>query len=93
MALYEVGRVCVKTMGREAGSYCVVVESGDDGFVVVTGPKHVSGVRRRTCNPRHLEPMEHMIPIKSGDDDEAVEKAIQEAGLSEMFREKVRITF
>ncbi|TFF96382.1 50S ribosomal protein L14e [Candidatus Thorarchaeota archaeon] len=93
MALYEVGRVCVKTMGREAGSYCVVVETEDDSFVVVTGPKHISGVRRRSCNPRHLEPLDHMLPIKSGDDDEAVEKAIEEAGLSDLFREKVRVAF
>lgn len=93
MALYEVGRVCVKTMGREAGSYCVVVETKDDNFVVITGPKHISGVRRRSCNLRHLEPVEHTLSIKSGDDDEAVEKAIQEAGLSDLFREKVRVAF
>ncbi len=91
MALYEIGRVCVKTMGREAGSYCVIVESTDDGFVVVTGPKHISGVRRRPCNPRHLEPLDKMIPIKAGDKDEDVEKAIQEAGLDDLFREKVRV--
>ena len=91
MALYEVGRVCVKTMGREAGSYCVVVESKDDGFVVVTGPKHITGVRRRPCNPRHLEPLDHMIPIKEGEEDEAVEKAIQDAGLGDLFRKKVRV--
>lgn len=91
MSLYQVGRVCIKTMGREAGSYCVVVDEKDDSYVVVTGPKRISGVRRRTCNTRHLEPLEHVISITKGADDEAVEKAIQEAGLSEKFREKIRI--
>ncbi|MGQ4911395.1 MAG: 50S ribosomal protein L14e [Candidatus Thorarchaeota archaeon] len=91
MSLYQVGRVCVKTMGREAGSYCVIVEEKGDSFVVVTGPKHISGVRRRSCNIRHLEPLEQTISISKGADDETVEKAIQEAGLSEKFREKIRI--
>ena len=26
MTLYEIGRICVKVVGREAGSHCVVVE-------------------------------------------------------------------
>ena len=50
MSLYEIGRVCVKTVGREAGSHCVIVEVKDEGYVVVTGPKHLTGVRRRSCN-------------------------------------------
>jgi large subunit ribosomal protein L14e len=91
MGLYETGRVCVKTMGREAGSLCVVIEIKDDSYVVVTGPKHLSGVRRRSCNTRHLEPLETVIPISADADDEAVEKAIEEAGLTEKFRAKIRL--
>ena len=91
MGLYETGRVCVKTMGREAGSLCVVIETKDDSYVVVTGPKHLSGVRRRNCNTRHLEPLETILPIPSSADDKAVEKAIEEAGLIEKFRRKTRL--
>jgi large subunit ribosomal protein L14e len=91
MSLYEPGRVCVKTVGREAGSYCVVVEVKDESYVVVTGPKHLSGVRRRNCNTRHLEPLETMITIEAGANDETVEKAIGEAGLTEKFRAKIRL--
>ena len=91
MGLYETGRVCVKTMGREAGSLCVVVETKDDSYVVVTGPKHLSGVRRRSCNTRHLEPLETVLPIAAEADDEAVERAIEEAGLTEKFRTKIRL--
>ena len=91
MSLYEAGRVCVKTVGREAGSYCVVVEVKDESYVVVTGPKRLSGVRRRNCNTRHLEPLETMLTIEAGANDEAVEKAIEEAGLTEKFRTKIRL--
>jgi len=91
MSLYEPGRVCVKIVGREAGSYCVVVEVKDESYVVVTGPKHLSGVRRRNCNTRHLEPLETTLTIETGANDEAVEKAIAEAGLTEKFRTKIRL--
>ncbi|MFW9833463.1 MAG: 50S ribosomal protein L14e [Candidatus Thorarchaeota archaeon] len=91
MSLYEPGRVCVKTMGREAGSYCIVVEVKDESYVVITGPKNLSGIRRRSCNTRHLEPLETMLSISTGADDETVEKAIEEAGLTEKFRTKIRL--
>jgi large subunit ribosomal protein L14e len=91
MGFYETGRVCVKTMGREAGSLCVVIEIKDESYVIVTGPKHISGVRRRSCNTRHLEPLEMLLPIAKDADDEAVEKAIEEAGLVEKFRTKIRL--
>lgn len=91
MTLYEVGRICVKTMGREAGSYCVIVETQDTKTVLVTGPKNISGVRRRLCNIRHLEPLDSTLDIKSGADDGAVEKALDAAGLTEKFKTKIRI--
>ncbi|NHJ12548.1 MAG: 50S ribosomal protein L14e [Candidatus Thorarchaeota archaeon] len=92
MTLYDVGRVCVKTMGRETGSYCVIVDVMEGRFVVVTGPKHISSVRRRKCNVRHLEPLETKIEVEKGADDKAVEKALTDAGLLEKFREKIRVT-
>ena len=90
--LYETGRICVKTMGREAGSYCVIVESKDDNMVLITGPKHLNGVRRRSCNVRHLEPLETKIEIKSGAEDKDIEKALESAGLIDKFRTKIRIS-
>lgn len=91
MTLYNVGRVCIKTLGRETGSYCVIVDEMEGRFVVVTGPKHLSNVRRRKCNIRHLEPLETVILIEKGADDDAVEKALGEAGLTDKFREKIRL--
>jgi len=92
MTLYETGRICVKVVGREAGSHCVVVEAKEENYVIVTGPKNISGVRRRLCNIRHLEPLETIIEISTGADDAAVEKAIADAGLTEKFRKKIRFT-
>ena len=37
MASIEVGRVCVKTAGREAGEKCAIVEIIDENFVEVVG--------------------------------------------------------
>jgi large subunit ribosomal protein L14e len=91
MSLYETGRVCVKTVGREAGSYCVIIDKKDESYVVVTGPKYLSGVRRRNCNTRHLEPLETVLSIAADADDKDVEKAIEEAGLTEKFRTKIRL--
>lgn len=91
MSLYRTGRVCVKTVGREAGSLCVIVEKMEDNYVVITGPKHISGVRRRRCNTRHLEPLDTILRITTGADDQAVEKAIQNEGLTEKFRKRVRL--
>ncbi|MFO7835596.1 MAG: 50S ribosomal protein L14e [Candidatus Thorarchaeota archaeon] len=91
MVLYETGRICVKTAGREAGSYCVVVDEMDGKYVMITGPKHVSSVRRRDCNIKHLEPLEEIIDIERGADDDMVLEALENAGLVEKFRSKVRM--
>ena len=90
MSLYEPGRICVKVAGREAGSYCVIVEKKEDNYVIITGPKELTGIRRRSCNVRHLEPLETVLQIKSGADDPTVEKAIAEAGLTDQFKTKIR---
>lgn len=76
MASFEVGRVCVKLSGRETGKKCVVVDVVDKNFVLVTGPKTVTGVRRRRTNVDHLEPTMEVIELKKGAADDEVEKAL-----------------
>jgi large subunit ribosomal protein L14e len=76
----EVGRVCVKVAGREAGRKCVIVDVMDKSFVVVTGPKKVTGVKRRRVNINHVAPTEDVIPIKRGASDEEVAQMIQTDG-------------
>ncbi len=91
MNLFEPGRICVKTMGREAGSFCVVVEKEDDRYVTITGPKRINGVRRRRCNTRHLEPIDQMLEISAGAKDDEILNALEEADLVEQFRMRIRI--
>jgi large subunit ribosomal protein L14e len=83
--MIEVGRVCVKTMGREAGKKCVVVDVIDENFVLITGPKSISGVKRRRVNIKHIEPTPYKLEIAKGATDDEVVKAIEKAGLRELF--------
>jgi large subunit ribosomal protein L14e len=61
MSLYEVGRLCVKLAGRDAGKRCVVVEQVDKQYVLVDG-----ATRRRKVNINHLEPLAQVLDVKSG---------------------------
>jgi len=88
MGVIEVGRICVKTHGREKGKKCVVVERIDKNFVLVTGPKELSGVRRRRANVDHLRPTTHKIDIKPGADDSAVMKALSSKKLEQFMQEE-----
>ncbi|MBS7614840.1 50S ribosomal protein L14e [Candidatus Bathyarchaeota archaeon] len=76
MPAIEVGRVCVKKMGREAGKRCVIIDVIDKNFVLVTGPKSVTGVKRRRVNVNHLDITEEMVKIKRGASDEEVAQAL-----------------
>ena len=77
MSVYEVGRICIKTTGRDAGGRCVVVDVIDRNFVLVTGPKSVTGVRRRRVNLNHLRPLDEKIEIEKGATDEEVAAALK----------------
>lgn len=57
----EIGRVCIKIAGRDAGMKCVVVEQLDNNFVLIDGQ-----TRRRKCNLTHLEPTKEILSIKKG---------------------------
>ncbi len=72
--ILEAGRICLKTAGREAGKYCVVVEHVNDAFVLVTGPKSVTGVKRRKCNIFHLQPTPEKFNIEPKSDDSKIEQ-------------------
>jgi len=85
VATLEVGRVCVKTAGREAGKYCVVLKKLDDAFVLITGPKTLTGVKRRRCNIEHLEPTSFSVKIEAEATDSVVIKAYDAIGLTKKF--------
>ncbi len=90
MPAIEIGRICVKLAGREAGRKCVIVDIIDENFVLVTGPKSLTGVKRRRVNIKHIEPLDITINIPRGASDEEVLKALEENNLIDFMKEKVK---
>ncbi len=87
MPAIEVGKMCVKLAGREAGKRCIIVDVIDKNFVLITGPAKVSGVKRRRANVSHIEPTAVKIDIKRGASDEEVTEALKKTGrLEEMAK-------
>jgi large subunit ribosomal protein L14e len=83
----EVGRVCFKQFGREAGKRCIIIDVMDKSFVLITGPKKVTGVRRRRTNINHIEPTQIRLELTRGASDEEITSALESAGmLEEMAR-------
>jgi len=87
MTSIEVGRICVKLSGRDAGKKCVIIDVIDKNFVLITGPKSVTGIRRRRTNVDHLEPTSESIEVKKSADDDEVEKALSKAKKSNYMKE------
>ena len=92
MPAIEVGRICVKLLGREAGRKCVIIDVSDKCFVLVTGPKKVTGVKRRRANVNHVEPLQDKLEVKRGASDEEVEEALKTAGKLETMAQLVKPT-
>lgn len=90
MPAIEVGRVCVKLAGREAGKKCVIVDVIDKNFVLVTGPKAVTGVKRRRVNINHVEPLPEKIEIKRGASDEEIMEVLKSSGKLEEIAQVVK---
>ena len=59
--MFNVGRICVKIAGRDAGKTCVVIKKIDDLYVIVDGE-----TRRRKCNTKHLEILDKTLDIAEG---------------------------
>ncbi len=87
MSIYDIGRLCVKTTGRETGYYCVIVDIIDKNYLLIDGMK----VRRRRVNYKHIEPITETIEIKKGASHEEVEAAIKKAKLGKKMSETVSI--
>ncbi len=74
--MFELGRVVVKTAGRDAGLKGVVIDVIDRTFVVVEGE-----LRRRKCNVRHLEPMQVSLKISRNAPHEEIVAELKKAGI------------
>jgi len=86
----EGGRICVKLTGREAGRKCVIIDVMDKSFVIITGPKKVTGIKRRRANVNHIEPLQDKLEVKRGASDEEVEKTLKDAGKLEAMAQTVK---
>ena len=60
MAAIQVGRVCIKTKGRDAGVKVVVTKVIDENFVMVRSPARKKTPERK-CAVLHLEPTETTV--------------------------------
>lgn len=79
----------MKLTGRETGKKCVVVDVIDKNFALITGPKSVTGIRRRRTNVDHLEPTSETLEVKKGAADDEVEKALTKAKKTKYMKEAV----
>jgi len=85
----QIGRIIVKTNGREAGKKAVIVDLINQNYVLVTGPKELTSVRRRKCNIMHLEPTDKLVSVKRDASDSDVSAAIDKAGFKKFMEEVV----
>jgi len=60
MAAISVGRVCIKTKGRDAGEKVIVTKIMDKNFVMVRSAARKSKPERK-CSVLHLEPTESVV--------------------------------
>ena len=90
MPAIEVGRICVKQSGRENGKKCVVIDVMDKSFVLVTGPKKITGIKRRRVNINHIMPLQDKIEVKRGASDEEVAQALEATGKVQEMTQTVK---
>jgi len=74
--MFDIGRVCVKIAGRDAGKSCVVVDVMDEQYVLVDGQ-----TRRRKCNISHLEPTEKLLKVKKNASNKEVCSVLKKEGI------------
>ena len=86
MCALEIGRICIKTSGREAKRKCVIVNIIDKSFVLITGPKSLTGVKRRRANVNHLQATDEVVKIESGASDEDITQILKETNKLEKLK-------
>lgn len=57
--MLEIGRICVKLAGRDAGKTAVIIDVLEEPYVLIDGE-----VRRKKCNIKHLEPLDKTVDIE-----------------------------
>lgn len=74
--MIEIGRVVVKTAGRDASKKGIILDILDDNYILIDGE-----TRRRKVNILHVEPLNQVIKIGKNAPHEEVSKALDELGI------------
>jgi large subunit ribosomal protein L14e len=74
--MIEIGRLCAKIAGRDAGKIGVVIDIVDDNYVMIDGQ-----TRRRKCNLNHLEIINKVIEIKKNASHSEIISAFKELNI------------
>ncbi len=72
----DVGQLCMKIAGRDAGKGGVVLDVIDEQYVMLDGE-----VRRRKCNINHLEPLKTKMKIAKNASRDVVIKEFDKLGI------------
>ncbi len=74
--MLDVGRLCIKIAGRDAGKTVVIIDVLDSNYVMIDGES-----RRKKCNIAHLEPLKETIKIKKNESHSTIEKEFTKLNL------------
>ena len=81
--MIEIGRLCLKIAGRDAGKRCVVVDIPKKNFALIDGQ-----TRRKKCNIIHLEPLKEKLKITKGASHEEIVKEFKKLGIEVKEKKK-----
>ncbi|MBI2671009.1 hypothetical protein HYX18_03470 [Candidatus Woesearchaeota archaeon] len=73
--MLTIGRICIKTAGRDKDRVGIVIDLINDKFVLIDG-----NVRRKRCNISHLEPLPEIVNIDKNAPVEIVKKELSALG-------------
>lgn len=73
--MFNIGRICMKIAGRDAGKLGVVIGNPENGYVLIDGE-----VRRKKVNVKHIQPIDHVVNVKEEASHEDVIAALKDAG-------------
>jgi len=83
--IFEIGRLCIKTAGRDKDLECIVINILENGYVLIDG-----NTRRKKVNIKHLKPLNQLVNIKKNASHDEVEKALAQLGIEIIKRGKPR---
>ena len=67
----EIGRVCMKIAGRDAGKMAIIIDQLEEGYVLIDGQ-----TRRKKVNVKHIEPIDRVLKIEKNASSAIVKKTL-----------------